>query len=223
MVLEKLLPWANLAYIAFVALGSYGIYQLTARVNADKDRELARYQAESIVQIKAAQAEASKAEARAAEANALAEQAKLELVKIKEPRAIPPNHQARIVSDLKQFAGQPFAFSAYEDPEAHALVAQIDWALKQAGWQRTSSQVGVIVHDVAGDTVGGSVDIGLSAYIGKDNPEATQPLVTLANLLTDAGIPCEPNRTDQLNGKKPKAILINVGKKPMNLTEASID
>ena len=162
MVLEKLLPWANLAYIAFVALGSYGIYHLTARVNADKDRELARYQAESIVQIKAAQAEAFKAEA-----NALAEQAKLELAKIKEPRAIPPNHQARIVSDLKQFAGQPFAFSAYEDPEAHALVAQIDWALKQAGWQRTSSQVGVIVHDVAGDTVGGSVNIGLSAYIGE--------------------------------------------------------
>ena len=215
MVLEKLLPWANIAYIVIVALGSYGIYQLTTRVNADKDRELEMFQAESRVQIKVAQAEASKAEARAAEANALAEQAKLELAKLKEPRAIPPDHQARIVAVLKQFAGQPFAFSAYKDPEAHALVAQIDWALSQAGWHRTSSQLGAIVHDVAGDTVGGSVDIGLSAYIGKDNLESAQPLIALTTLLTDAGIPCEPNQTDQLNGKEPKAILINVGKKPM--------
>ena len=100
MALEKLLPWANLAYIVLVALGSYGIYHLTARVNAEKDRQLAKYQADSKVQIEAAQAEASKADARAAEANAAAEQAKLELAKLREPRRLSPSSQQRLVSAL---------------------------------------------------------------------------------------------------------------------------
>ena len=220
MALEKLLPWANLAYIVLVALGAYGIFQLTARANAEKDRELAKYQADSKVQIEAAQAEASKADARAAEANAAAEQAKLELAEFKEPRRLSPSDQNRLVSALNQFSGQPFAFSAYEDPEAHALVEQLDWVLKQAGWQRASSQVGVIVHDVAGDTVGGSVATGVSTYVGKDNPEAEKAMVMLSGLLTRAGIPCQPSRTEQLNGKTPKAIVINVGKKPVGTRTA---
>ena len=33
-MVEKILPWANVAYIVVVALGSYGIYQLNALVSA---------------------------------------------------------------------------------------------------------------------------------------------------------------------------------------------
>ena len=36
----KLLPWANLAYIVLVALGSFGIYQLTARVKMPRRTEI---------------------------------------------------------------------------------------------------------------------------------------------------------------------------------------
>ena len=93
---------------------------------------------------------------------------------------------------------------------------QIDWVLRQSGWKRISSQVGVIVHDVAGDTVGGSVDTGVSAHVGEDNPEAVRAMLMFSGLLTRAGIPCQANKTQQLNGKTPKSIVINVGKKPVN-------
>ena len=131
-----------------------------------------------------------------------------------------PSDQKRLVSALNQFSGQPFAFSAYEDPEAHALVEQIDWVLKQAGWQRIPSQLGATVHDVAGDTVGGSVDTGVSTHVGENNPEAERAMVIFSHLLTRAGIPCQPNRTRDLNGTTPKAIVINVGKKPVDARAA---
>ena len=160
-----------MAYIAIVALGSYGIYQLNSMVNANKDRELKAYQADAGARIEAAQAEASKADARAAEANAAAEQAKLEIARLKQPRSISPEHQARMASALSEFAGQTYAFIAYEDPEAHDLLVQIDAVLKQAGWRRIPSWTGVIVREIAGDTVGESAKSGVAAYIGPDWPE----------------------------------------------------
>ena len=98
MALDKLLQWANIAYIAgvaIVAVATFAIFHLSARVNAAKDRELETYRTESTIKITGAQAEAAEAmkiaeserlaraelesqgaaaEARAAEANAVASQ-----------------------------------------------------------------------------------------------------------------------------------------------------
>ena len=200
-----------------------------------KDRELEKYRTESTIKISTAQAEAARAmkiaeserlaraelesqvavaEARSAEANVVASQARLELAKLKEPRTIAPEDQQKIITALKEFAGQTFAFSVFRDPEALALLLSLDAVLKSAGWIRVRSQIGAIVVDAAGNTAGTSHDSGVTAFIGPDNRDAEAALRTLSRALTAAGIPCRPARTEQLRDKTSKAILINVGKKP---------
>ena len=237
-LLERFLQWANIAYIGSLAIAlvaGIAIYHLSARVNAAKDRELEEYRIESTSKISVAQAEAAEAiriaeserlaraelesqvavaEARAAEANAIASQAQLELAKLKQPRTITPEDQEKTVAALKEFAGQNFSFSVFGDPESLALVRVLDVMLKSAGWLRVRSQIGSIAVDVAGNTAGTSHDSGVSAFVGPDNPNAEPALLTLSKALTDAGIPCRANRTEQLRDKTPKAIVINVGEKP---------
>ena len=236
MALDKLLQWANIAYIACVviaAVATFAIFHLSARVNSAKDRELETYRTESTIKITVAQAEAAEAmkiaeserlaraelesqvaaaEARAAEANAVASQARLALAKLKEPRTIAPEDQEKIVAALKEFAGQTFGFSVFQDPEPLALLRTLDAVLTSAGGLRVPSQIGAIVVDAAGNTAGTSSDSGVTAFVGPDNRAAEAALLTLSEALTVAGIPCQPNRTDQLRDKK--AIVINVGKKP---------
>ena len=237
-LLERLLQWVNMAYLvglAVVLVMTVALHYLSARVTAAKDRELQAYRTESTVKITAAQAEAAEAmkiaeserlaraelesqvavaDARAAQANAVASQAQLELAKLKQPRTIAPQDQETIVAVLKEFEGQNFSFSVFRDPEALALTRVLDILLKSAGWIRVRSQLGAIVVDVAGSTAGTSHDSGVTAFFGPDNPAAERALVTLSAVLTRVGIPCQPTRTEQLQGKTPKAILINVGKKP---------
>ena len=236
--LERLLQWANVAYmvgVAIAAVATFAIYHLSARVTAAKDRELEEYRTESTVQITAAQAEAAEAmkiaeserlaraelesqvaaaEVRAAEANAVASQAQLELAKLKQPRMIAPEDQEKIIAALKPFAGQNFSFVVFEDPESFALVRLIDNMLKSAGWLRVPAQLGVIVHEVAGSTAGTTVDPGVGAFVGPDNLIAAPAVAALSKGLNDAGIPCRKGLANQLRDKTPKAILIHVGKKP---------
>jgi len=180
---------------------------LSVQINTAKDRELKAYRVVSNEQIAAA-------EARADEANAVASQARRELAELAEPRTIAPDDQERIVADLNQFSGQHFGFSVFADPESLSLLQVLDATLKSAGWVRVPSQVGAIVVDAAGDTAGTSHDSGVGAFIGPDNAESEPVLLALSKALTEAGIPCQPSHTEQLRGKTPKAIVINVGKKP---------
>jgi hypothetical protein len=238
LALEKVLQWANIAYIVCVAVAAaatFAIYHLSARVNAAKGKELEKFRTESTIRITTAQAEAAEAmkiaeaerlaraelesrvadaNARAAEANAAAAQARLELAKLKEPRTLSPEHQEKIIAALKKFAGQNFGFSVFQDPEALALLRTLDAVLKSAGWNRVPSQIGAIVVEAGGATVGTSNNSGVAAFVGPDNAEAEPALLALSAGLTAAGIPCQSNRTEQLRGKEAKAIVINVGKKP---------
>ena len=238
LAIERFLQWANIGYIAAVgiaAVASVAIYHLSARVTVAKDRELEEYRTASEIKITAAQAEAAEAmkiaeserlvraeleskvadaDARAAEANAVASQAQLELAKLTQPRTIAPEDQEKIIAALREFAGQNFSFSVFQDPEALGLVRALDGTLKSAGWLRVPSQHGDIVVEVAGITAGTSYDSGVAAFVGPDNRNAEPALLDLSEALPAAGIPCRPNRTEQLRGKTPKAILINVGKKP---------
>lgn len=243
--LERVLTWANIIYLVGIGVtfaASFAIYWLSARVNAAKDQELARFQADSGARIAASQADAARAqeesanamaiveserlarvqlesqvasaEARAAEANASAAKAQLELARIKEPRTLSPEAQDRLIEKLRPFSEQKFGFSVYPDPEPLALLRTLDVLLKAAGWQRVPSQIGSIEVDAAGETAGTAHDSGLSAFIGPDNEEARTALITLATSLTAEGMHCRPSRTEQLRGKIPKAIIINVGRKP---------
>lgn len=238
LALERLLQWANMVYLVSLAVAvvaSIAIYQLSTRITAAKDRELEEYRTESELKITAAQAEAAEAmkiaeserlartelesqvaeaEVRAAEANAIASQAQLELAKLKQPRTIAPEAQEKIIAALNAFAGQNFSFSVFGDPESLALARVLDVMLRSAGWLRVRSQIGMIAVDVAGNTAGISHDSGVAAFIGPDDRSAEPALLALSKALTDAGIPCQPNRTEQLRDKTPKAIVINVGKKP---------
>ena len=140
LALDKLLQWANIAYIVCVAIAAaatFAIYHLSARVNAAKDRELERFRTESTIEITAAQAEAAEAMkiaeserlaraelesqvaaagARAAEANAVASQAQLALAKLKEPRTIAPVDQQKIIAALKKFARTKFLLLCVSRP-----------------------------------------------------------------------------------------------------------
>ena len=180
---------------------------MSAWVTADKERELEKYQNESQIQI-------AGAEERAAEANAVASKAQLELARLKKPRTIAPEDQDRIIAELTKFTGQNSGFSVFPEPEPLALLRTLDAMLKSAGWLRVRSQIGAIVVEVAGNTAGTSHNSGVTAFFGPDNRDAMAALLTLSKALTVAGIPCKPSRTEQLRDKTPKAIIINVGKKP---------
>ena len=238
LALDKYLQWANTIYIASIvtaAAATFAIYQLSARVNAAKDRELETYQTESRIKIEKAQAEAAEAiqiaeserreraelesqvaaaEVRAAEANAVASQARLELARLQEPRGIAPKNQEEMIAALKKFRGQKFSFTVFPDPEPLALVRVLDAVLTSAGWDRVPSQTGGVEVDAGSTTAGIAHDSGVNAFVGPDNSDAEAALVALSTVLTAAGIPCQPKRTEQLRDKTPKAILINVGKKP---------
>ena len=221
--------------VGVVAAATFAIYHLSARVTADKERELEKYQAESQIQIADAETAAAKAmkiaeserlaraklesqiagaEERAAEANAVASKAQLELARLKEPRTIAPEDQEKVIAALKKFAGQNFGFAVFRDPESLSLLRTLDAMLKSAGWLRVPHQVGVIFVNIAGDTATASNEAGVTAFIGPDNPDAAEALRALSRVLTIAGIPCRTSPTEHLRDKTPKAILINIGKKP---------
>ena len=102
----------------------------------------------------------------------------------------------------------------FGDPESLALLRTLDAMLKSAGWLRVRSQIGAIAIDAAGNTAGTSHDSGVTAFVGPDNRDAVPALLALSKSLTGAGISCQPHRTEQLRDKTPRAIIINVGKKP---------
>lgn len=236
---EKLLQWVSVFYMVSVgvaAVATFAIYHLSARVTADKDRELKKYQTESQTQIADAEAAAAKAmriaeaerlaraelehqvavaEARAAEANAVASQAQLELARLKEPRTIAPEDQDRIIAELTKFTGQNFSVSVFQDPEALALLQVLDVMLKSAGWIRVRFPIRTVSINIAGITAAPSFESGVGATIGPDDRASLAALLALSKALSRAGIPCRRMlHTSELQDKSPNTILIYVGKKP---------
>ena len=146
MTMDRLLHWANVGYIGVLVIAAaltFVIYLLSKQVTDAKDRQLRQYRTESEVNIAAAQAESAKAiqivetekraraelesqvaaaEARAAEANLVASKAQLELAKLKAPRTVAPEDQAKMIADLKAFTGQKYSAAVFQDPEALALL-----------------------------------------------------------------------------------------------------
>ena len=237
--MDRLLHWANLGYVAtllIVAFFSIAIYQLSKRVTDAKDRELEQYRTQSGVNIAAAQAESAKAiqmaeaekraraelesqvaaaEARAAEANLAASRAQLALAKLKEPRTVVPEDQARMIADLTAFTGQKYSASVFQDPEALALLRILDAMLKSAGWVKVKFPNRSILIDVDGINAPPSFHSGVIATIGRDDDASAAALRALSDALSRGGIPCRRGlHSPELRDKSPNTILIAIGKKP---------
>ena len=204
MDLEK--HWLQLSYIASISLTfilTIVIYPLSKRVSDEKDRQIATIQGRAVEN-----------EARAEEARAVAAKAQLELARFKAPRTITPDQSIAIEQALDGFEGQFYAFSSSGDAEALDYVRQIDRVLERAGWIRVPSQLGAIEVMVNGMTVGKtSGSRGVMVLIGLDNRESAPALAALAAVLNDVGIVCGKGTSPRLEGKRPRAITIDVGEK----------
>jgi hypothetical protein len=151
---------------------------------------------------------------RAAEAGTRALNAQRALDEYKAYRTISSQQRRHIEATLKTFAGQKFALSVNPNPESLNFAALIDSLLRASGWDRIPPQVMSIEVNVGGAKAGQSFDSGMRAFVGVDNEDSMAALTELGKILTSEGIPCTVHRTDQLNGKTPKAITVEVGAKP---------
>jgi hypothetical protein len=122
-----------------------------------------------------------------------------------------------MISALKPFAGQCFAFAVFPDPEPLGLLRVLNELLKSAGWKRVPSQIqredGVLI-EAAGESAASISDSGIDAYLAPDDGKSVPAQIAFCSALMNAEIPCGRHRTPQLAGKTPVAITISVGKKP---------
>ena len=239
MTIDRLLHWANIGYIAALVIAAFfsiAIYQLSKRVTDAKDRELEQFQTQSEVNIAAAQAESAKAiqmaeterraraelesqvaaaEARAAEANRAASEAQLELAKLKSPRTLAPEDQAKVIADLKAFAGQKYSVAVFQDPEALALLRVLNTMLNSAGWIQVDPPYRTVLISVGEIKAAPSFGSGVIATIGRDGGASAAAWRALCDGLSRAGLPCRPaTRSSEPQDKSPNTIVIDIGKKP---------
>ena len=238
--MDKLLHFANVVYLAalvVVVVSTFAIYELSKRVTDAKDRELKQFRTESEVSIATAKAESANAiqiaetekraraelesqvaaaGARAAEANLAASEAQLELAKLKAPRTVAPEDQARMIADLKAFTGQKYSVAVFQDPEALALLRVLNAMLKSAGWLQVDPPYPTILISVDGIKAAPSFHSGVIATIGRDGGASAVALRALSDGLSRAGIPCRRGeRSSELQDKSPNTIVIDIGKKPL--------
>jgi hypothetical protein len=176
----------------------------TATAQATAESELARRDAAATTE------RAAVAEQRAAEAN-------LEIVRLKTPRSISADEAGRIADKLSQFGNTPFVMTVFNDPEATALLSQIDATLTLAGWSEIPWHESPIIYRRADKPAVGlnsltglfvqadasrSVDLGLAA-------------TELADALTAEGLEAILQVGQMPYGMDKDAIHIQIGKKPL--------
>src|SRR5207244_9173046 len=93
------------------------------------------------------------------------------------------------------------------------LLRAFDTILKLAGWERVASQIGAVIVEAAGKSAGTMYNSGVTAFVNPDDKDALAALRALGLAITSEGIPCAIHFAEQLIGKTPMAIAINVGKK----------
>jgi hypothetical protein len=153
--LDALLGWANVVYlcaIGIAAAGAISIYQLSARMNAAKDRELQQFQIEARIQIETAKRDAATANAHATEILKANTDLQLELEREKDartamleqlqPRDMTQEQTAAFVETIKGKVSHVNLFTV-PDPEATTYGITILDALRRANvvvnWYRTQS------------------------------------------------------------------------------------
>jgi hypothetical protein len=203
---DTLFSWANVVYlgaVAVAAVASFAIYQLSARIGADKDRELQKFQSEARVQIEDAQAKAAQAEARAAELLKSNTELQIELqheqsarsamlVQL-QPRDMTRDQMDQFVASIRGKVTELHVFTI-PDPEAAVYGFTVLEALQRAGvavsWYRLSSSVipvegvastGMTIYEYPATGEGGA---------GHALMEAFYPLAALSTPGRHLEVPC---------------------------------
>jgi predicted nucleic acid-binding Zn-ribbon protein len=186
----------------------------TARAN-DADARTAEALAE-ITQAQERIATFEKEAAAARVANAQAEiraaDAQLALQKLKTPRILDAEQQARITAALTPYAGQEYTLSVASGSEAENLLCQIDAALTAAQWKRISGFRSITVETKCG-AAGLNGSSGVSVRLpDKADTEHQWNMLMLVNALRAEGI--EVDGSIESDEASPTAIGVTVGIKP---------
>jgi hypothetical protein len=163
-----------------------------------------------------AKANESVAQARAQVASAMAEAAKanLELARLKTPRTLSKEQQARITLKISPFPGTPFDLFVNTDSDSTTLMNLIDDAIRAAGWQ--FKQAGIITF---GNKAGIIADSGVSIHVAAEVRSTLEaPALALGNALIAEGIPVAvfADTKEAENGKDRNTIHVMIGSKPLN-------
>ena len=230
--------WAQMLGAALVAAGAIASYYLSKDMIADREQRIASAEAQSAEAVEAAETaklERAGLELRVADANARAEragadaaQARLELARLKAPRTIPPEHQERFATALREFPNQPYELAgAGLDREVRTFLTELDGMLADIGWKRVPSQKGDYSMFISETLVGMPIvaDVGVTVLVWQTGPEErndeARPSVErrlkagveLVNLLNQAGISTEIRIFDATVANR-DSVRIEIGRKP---------
>jgi hypothetical protein len=174
-----------IATVLIVWMGNKKEEHLTAELSAR-----AADAAHANLQISALNIQAKSLEESTAQANARAAEAQLELAKIKTPRSLDSEQQARIVRKIKAFSGTPFTVSIFSTPEVTQLLEMIEPTLKSAGWVQKPWQDGDLRYSRPDKTdVGMNSIVGLYVQASLDHAaQLRPPLETLVKALHAEGL-----------------------------------
>ncbi|MGH6841231.1 MAG: hypothetical protein ACREDV_03950 [Methylocella sp.] len=224
--LEALNSWTNVIYlvaVAVAAVASVAIYQLSARISAQKDAELAQFREKSQIDITFAQVESAKANERAAMLEKEAEELRkknLDMEAAVSPRILEQRFTAEA---LKPFSDMSFVVVSPSDFEPKRTAGQIRFMLLKAGWKKVTENIstfpfpffdGVTVHpiskmdrsrelDAANALVSILIQNNIAARVGYPQPKVDAQ-----------GHPVLPLPSPQ-GAEATDAILIEVGPKPL--------
>jgi hypothetical protein len=129
--------------IAGEGLGLFRTSQLSGELIASLEEQSNQTFERAIkveAKVKGFKIQIADANARAKEADARAAEASLALAKLKAPRALESEQQRRIIAKIRVFAGSPFEFVGYDDPESVDFARTIAEILLGAGWKIAARQ-----------------------------------------------------------------------------------
>jgi predicted nucleic acid-binding Zn-ribbon protein len=136
----------------------------------------------------------------------------LALQKLREPRTLDVEQQARITAALTPYAGQEYTVSVASGSEAENLLCAIDAALIGARWKRISGYRSITLETKCG-TAGLSGSSGLNVRLSdKADTEHQWNMLMLVNTLRAEGV--EVDGSIEPDDASPTAIEVTVGTKP---------
>jgi hypothetical protein len=150
-----------------------------------------------------------------AEATERAKKLELELVRLKTPRTLIGEQQARMAAKLRPYVGTPFDCFVHNDPEAIELMRQISDTLTAAGWLHKPVSGRAVVFNLPGKPPAGIVTFtGLEIQIDESRQSDWAPTVrALQDSLVQEGLAVSVLALTDAS-EHPNAIHIKIGKKP---------
>ena len=148
--------------------------------------------AEAMAERTQAQERIATLENEAGQADIRADNAERALQKLKEPRTLDVEQQARITAALTPYAGQEYTLSVASGSEAENLLCAIDAALSGARWKRIISGYRSITLETKCGTADLNGSSGLNVRLSeKADTEHQWNMLMLVNALRDEGIEVE--------------------------------